>query len=210
MSGAIFGLLPTLISYLGHANIVKYDKRPFASVREHDDTIINNWNSVVKPGDSVYHLGDVCFGCSKKWAQDLIWRLKGQIYLIRGNHDKYVDKPGIRERFVWVKDLHVMRLKEDRKVYQHITLCHYAMRRWYKAHYGTWHLYGHSHGSLDEGGYLAFDVGVNSHNYFPISLEYVKERLEAKTNAMGKKALKHHGIIFGADRKQEEEKTYGR
>ena len=178
-------------THLGHANIIKYDNRPFANIKEHDDTIISNWNSVVKKGDSVYHLGDVSFGCSRKYAQELVWRLNGQIYLIRGNHDKHVDKPGIKERFVWIKDLHVMRLKENGKVYQHITLCHYAMRRWYKSHWGSFSLYGHSHNSLDEGDYLSFDVGVNGHNYYPISLEYVKERLEQKQNKYRKKVRKN-------------------
>jgi len=44
-----------------HTNIVKYCNRPFANIHEHDETLIANWNSVVKPDDDIYHLGDFAF-----------------------------------------------------------------------------------------------------------------------------------------------------
>ena len=51
-----------------------------------------------------------------------------------------------------------------------IVLFHYAMRVWNASHYGTWHLYGHSHGDLpDDETSLSFDVGVDCHNFYPLS-----------------------------------------
>ena len=48
--------------------------------------MIENWNSVVKKGDYVYHLGDVFFG-SKETFPALWNRLNGSKRLIIGNHD---------------------------------------------------------------------------------------------------------------------------
>ena len=52
----------TADTHLGHANIIKYCKRPFSSTREMDEIIYCNWAAVVRPQDCVYHLGDVAWG----------------------------------------------------------------------------------------------------------------------------------------------------
>jgi len=63
------------------------------------------------------------------------------------------------------------------KAYGHtICLHHYSQRRWAKSHYGSWHLFGHSHGGLESFGY-SFDVGVDTHNFYPWSFLEVKERM---------------------------------
>ena len=77
-----------------HHNILKFTKpdggliRPgFTDVYHMHEVMIERWNSVVKPGDKVYHLGDV----SIKYGTDLakiMARLNGKKRLIFGNHDK--------------------------------------------------------------------------------------------------------------------------
>ena len=81
-------------THFGHSNILEFkDKEDklirgskYQTVEEMDQDMIENWNCVVKPGDKVYHLGDVFFGDKesfiKKWK-----RLNGQKRLILGNHD---------------------------------------------------------------------------------------------------------------------------
>lgn len=43
-------------THFGHANVIKYDNRPFANVTEMDNKMIENWNKVVMPDDTIYHL----------------------------------------------------------------------------------------------------------------------------------------------------------
>jgi calcineurin-like phosphoesterase family protein len=60
--------------------------RPWRTVEEHDEALIENWNKVVKPNDKVYHLGDVAM---PRKSLHILDRLNGKKVLIRGNHDIY-------------------------------------------------------------------------------------------------------------------------
>jgi len=78
-------------THFGHENILKFTHdgkplRPFSSLTEMHVHIIEKWNEVVKPGDKVYHLGDVAFS---REGLKLMGVLNGKKRLIRGNHDLY-------------------------------------------------------------------------------------------------------------------------
>lgn len=75
-------------THFGHSKILEYEKeaRPFDSVEEMNEAIIDNWNSLVRPVDTVYHLGDFCFG--RRYIE-IAARLNGRKNLILGNHDSY-------------------------------------------------------------------------------------------------------------------------
>ena len=73
-------------THFNHENIIKYCNRPFSSIKEMNETLINNWNKIVKKNDIVYHLGDFFLG-SKFDLKEIVNKLNGQIYLIRGNHE---------------------------------------------------------------------------------------------------------------------------
>lgn len=82
-------------THFQHANILTFTDSNtgklvrgdrFSSVEEMDECMMDNWNSVVKPGDKVYHLGDVMFG-SKEEFLPKFKKLNGQKRLILGNHD---------------------------------------------------------------------------------------------------------------------------
>lgn len=79
-------------THFGHQNILNFkDKegnpvRNFNDVLEMNETMVDRWNRVVKPGDKVYHLGDVFFG-SKEDFKKLWPRLNGSKRLVVGNHD---------------------------------------------------------------------------------------------------------------------------
>ncbi|WP_225364885.1 metallophosphoesterase [Secundilactobacillus silagincola] len=67
--------------------------RPFKSVAEMNQTIIDHWNARVTPEDTVYHLGDIAlyFIRPERAAEaailDVLNQLNGHLVLIKGNHD---------------------------------------------------------------------------------------------------------------------------
>lgn len=177
-------------THFGHKNVIRYANRPFSSVDEMDTTMIERWNAVVQPGDQVYHLGDVSFYRAAR-TMEILSALKGQIHLIRGNHDKSLD-PATLRKFAWVKDVHTLKVPDEGAPggIQRIVLMHYALRVWDKSHYGAWSLYGHSHGTLpDDPNACAIDVGVDCHEYTPVSYSRVREIMGKKTFV----PVDHHG-----------------
>ena len=79
------GIWFTSDTHFNHSKILDFCKRPFADIAEHDAALIKNWNDLVKPEDTVFHLGDFCWGGTSKW-REILSQLNGHIYLIRGNH----------------------------------------------------------------------------------------------------------------------------
>ena len=67
--------------------IHKFKTRPFSTTEEMDEALVDNWNSVVKPGDKVYHLGDVTFSSKENYIKNIHNQLNGKKRLIVGNHD---------------------------------------------------------------------------------------------------------------------------
>lgn len=92
-------------THFNHKNILNFTDdegkkvRPFDSVEEMNEVLIQRWNEVVKPGDKIYHLGDVFFG-HIDWVVDNWHRLNGKKRLIVGNHD---DIPNIVKRGMFEK-----------------------------------------------------------------------------------------------------------
>jgi len=173
--------------HLGHANIIKYDGRPFKSVEEMDHVILGNVTSQLKKGDDLYYLGDFALTRSQNAMEGYMKALaytEANLFFIKGNHDKR-DTIKLYERYGTY-------LGEQKKIKvgeQEIVLNHYAMRVWDKSHRGVWHLYGHSHHSLpDLKDSLSFDVGINGWNYHLIPFYTVEAAMATKEY----KAIDHH------------------
>ena len=153
--------------HYGHAMILEYCNRPFADVQTMNETLVDNHNAVVGKKDTVYHLGDFAFrGCGK----DYLKRLTGRHILILGNHDKPNQQAGMG----WQEVVPVKQVKIEGQL---IWLSHYAHLVWPQNHYGTWHLFGHSHGSVVGVG-RSLDVGVDGNDFRPWSFEDIKSVLE--------------------------------
>lgn len=143
-------------SHFHHNNILDFEDRPFNSVPEMNEGLIKAWNSVVKKTDTVYHLGDFCFGGVKEW-QDILNELRGNIVLIKGNHDKTkivnrVFKEGLLHEYHPLGTV----LKVDSMI---MNLSHYPMM--IGARPRNWSIHGHLH-SYDTGFTNHVNVGVDS------------------------------------------------
>lgn len=134
-----------------------------------DEHMIERHNSVVRPQDKVYFLGDLTF--SKK-NMHLIGRLNGDKILIKGNHDtlplsEYV--PYFRD----IRGVHPF----DGMILSHIPIHPDSLARW-----GA-NVHGHLHtgrvkkafGTQIDERYIC--VCVEQINYTPISLEDVKKKI---------------------------------
>lgn len=163
-------------THFGHKNIIEYCDRPFLTVKEMDENMIYNWNSVVGPKDYVFHAGDFCFGSKTDWKSKLS-QLNGIKYLAAGNHDLNITP----EYFIDVQQIFNIRILGDPELSsdgQRIAVCHYPMFSYYQSHRGAIQVFGHHHGSLLNKKLLSpnhLDVGVDVHNFTPISYEKVKE-----------------------------------
>lgn len=73
--------------HLGHANCIRFDKRPWETAEEMDMEIIRRWNRKVRKEDHVYVLGDFAYR-NRTTIADYTKQMNGHIHLIRGNHDK--------------------------------------------------------------------------------------------------------------------------
>ena len=167
--------------HFGHTNIIKFSNRPFETVEEMNAVLIERWNEKINPEDEVYHLGDFGMTKDKELIGNILDQLNGTKYLIVGNHEGSALEN--RKKFKWVKDYHELKVKDPdcKNGVQRIILFHYAMRVWRSDFRGTWHLYGHSHGNLpDKADRLAFDIGVDCHDFYPLSYEEVKAIMQTK------------------------------
>lgn len=126
--------------HFGHENIIRLSHRPFENADEMDETMINNWNSVVKDSDTVYIGGDFCYKSGKP-PKYYLERLNGKKVLCTGNHDSSLLKDkNNRKYFEFIKD--IIDIQDNG---QRIILCHYPMVEWNGFFRNTLHFYGHIH-----------------------------------------------------------------
>lgn len=176
-------------THFGHKNILRFcpQSRPVASIEEHDERLIANWQAQVAPQDRVYHLGDMFF-CNVTRARTIMEQLPGRIHLIYGNHDRVIQSNSdLRGKFEAIHDYKEIRL-DDIKV----CLFHFPIHEWHQVHRGSFHLYGHVHGSVTLPG-RAMDVGIDSRpdgDMLLWSWEEVKARLITRQHGV------HHGNTF--------------
>lgn len=155
--------------HFGHENIISKivngrAMRPFSSVQDMDDTIIENWNRIVKDSDKVYVLGDVAMG--RRHIKTMA-KLKGKKKLIRGNHDLF----SFKEYVPYFEDIFAVYILEG-IILSHIPLhptCVYPR-------FGV-NVHGHLHATtLNDP--LYFCVSVEQINYTPIEQQDLMQRIK--------------------------------
>jgi calcineurin-like phosphoesterase family protein len=161
-------------THFNHKNILNFKDdngnpvRSFSSVEEMNETMIERWNEYVKPGDKIYHLGDVFFG-HMKWVDNNWTRLKGRKRLVVGNHDhiQIIVKTGMFER---VQMWHI--LDEHNLLLTHVPVSHQTSfhDRVKCGKKPLTNVHGHIHANLSPIGRYV-NVCVEATDYRPIHID---------------------------------------
>jgi len=183
-----------------HKKIIIHCKRPFENEVEMNYALIDAWNAKVGPDDIVYHLGDFTLG-GRDLASAIFTCLNGRIIVLHNSwhHDKkwlrHHSDSGHSPKCYKSRSDHWVIFTDplvafDVSTIRWVVLCHYALRTWDRRHHGSWHLYGHSHGTLEDEG-LSMDVGVDAVSryglepYAPVSLDEVRKIMEGRVRENG-------------------------
>jgi calcineurin-like phosphoesterase family protein len=180
-----------------HNNVIKYCDRPFDTVELMNEILINNWNQVVSPEDSIYCLGD--FSLAFRPIELYTSRLNGTKYLVPGNHDmchsyhKRSRKEENRQKWIEKYQDHGWIVLPEKTSINidgvgTVDLCHHPYSngeetrhgdkyaKWRPTDNGNWLLHGHCHSpyqkNLDK---RMIDVGVDAYYYKPVSIDEIRK-----------------------------------
>jgi len=167
-------------THFGHDNMCKFVNEDGTKVRcydtaaECDEVMIQNWNSVVKPDDKVYHLGDVVI--NRKFLNLVMPRLNGSKRLLMGNHDIFDVEKDYLPHFKRVAAYHVM--PGERIIFSHIPINMNGERF-------KWNVHGHTHGNNALGKKAPnppkyFNACVEQINYTPLAFEDLTKQLRSR------------------------------
>lgn len=182
-------------THFNHENIIKFCNRPYNSVAEMNNDMIEKWNNKVPKDALVFHLGDFAYG---KFAdtKEIRDKLNGKIILIKGNHDwKNNASSPTQEKILFENVYNQLLIKIDKR---YVYLNHYP----FLCYAGTYsdvenqyyQLFGHVHsrkqiqtiGKDDERlKYLfptQYDVGVDNNDFTPLSWSDVDNIISYQVN----------------------------
>lgn len=195
--------------HLGHDNIIEYSNRPFDSLEEMHEVIIDRWNTVVSKDDTVFVLGDYAMGDRATELSKLL-SLNGTKILVNGNHDRcspvnnrswayqhdYLFDSNGNRLFSAVMDHTVISLPglSRKKPNKKVMASHYPYvgdhtDRPYLDYFrlrdeGRWLVHGHIHesGWLQRSpvtGSVMFNVGVDVNDFTPVEARYAHELMKS-------------------------------
>jgi calcineurin-like phosphoesterase family protein len=159
--------------HFGHSGARSLYRRPFASVAEMDRQMIDRWNSVVKPDDEVWHLGDFAVRQPPARVMSLLSELHGRKHLVTGNNDD----AGVTGCAGWNSVQAYAEVTVDGMLF---ILCHYPFRTWRDMGKGAINLHGHSHGRLKPQP-RQVDVGVDVWNFQPVQCADLVGRTKSRS-----------------------------
>ncbi|WP_417584359.1 metallophosphoesterase family protein [Pelagibacterium sp.] len=159
----------TADTHFGHRSVLSMCNRPFANIDDHDRVMIENWNAVVRPGDTIYHLGDFAYRCGPQQTRTVFDQLNGEKHLVVGNHDFRNET----QHLPWASINELIEVEVEGTTF---VLCHYGLRSWRNMRRGAVNLFGHSHGRLP-GTNQCIDVGVDNVGYVPVDAQTIRARL---------------------------------
>lgn len=177
--------------HFAHANIIGYCNRPFSDVEEMNLALADNYNSMIRPDDTVIWLGDCFFKGDPERYKNMLAELCGYKILLAGNHDQG-DATMAALGFNLVLHEAVMQIAGVTCRLSHFPYRPASVEKpdKYKAlrprkHKGEIMIHGHSHSSTPITGKTSVDVGVDAWNYGPAPYDAVASLV----SALAKEAL---------------------
>ena len=159
--------------HIGHDKEFIWKERGFSSIEEHDKEILKRWNEKITSEDTVYILGDLALGQNENEWDNIFYNLNGDIFFIQGNHDT-------NRKILLYQSRYIMDYKGAGYFWK------YGKRSFYLSHFPTlvgnyddkttkalWNLSGHTHSKnkFEYGQYHIYNVAVDAHNCYPVSIE---------------------------------------
>lgn len=154
--------------HFGHSNIIKYENRPFSDVDEMTEYMIQKWNETVMKSDKVFVLGDFSF-YGKEKTSDILFRLNGIKYLIKGNHDK-------RKSNRWWLEVGFDRVYDYPILYKHFFILSHEPQ-YTNSNMPYINIHGHIHSKKITGA-RNINVSVEEWNYTPVAFSKIIELME--------------------------------
>lgn len=161
--------------HLGHKNVLKLSNRPFGSIEQHDEHIINRCNELVNNEDTLIYCGDLAWNQSYNNYKSIFQRINCRnIYFVLGNHDNKnalirCQKEGL---IISVIENKIFNIGD-----KHIFVSHFPMREWCGFHQDYYHIYGHAHGNIAD--YCkSTDCGVDCWEYEPVSIDEILKYID--------------------------------
>jgi calcineurin-like phosphoesterase family protein len=165
--------------HLGHEGMVRFtDKdgkkiRPYATIQEHDEALIKNINSVVKPEDRLYFLGDVVIN---RRCLPQIGRINGRKKLIKGNHDIFK----LEDYMPYFEDISAYRIYPKMGV----IMSHIPVHPNQLEHRFKFNVHGHLHSNLVLGGKHAMqpdnryiNICPEHTKFMPVSMDEIIQKI---------------------------------
>ena len=155
-------------THFGHAGVCRFTEsdgvtkiRPWTDPEEMNEEMVKLWNDTVRPGDKVYHLGDVVI--NRKYLP-ILDRLNGDKVLIKGNHDIFK----LEDYVKYFRDIRAYHKMSD-YILSHIPIHRESLARWCG---GNFHGHLHTNRVMINDGLNSWDAKIDP-KYFNVSVEQI-------------------------------------
>jgi len=161
--------------HFDHENIIRHCSRPFSSLREMNETLIKNWNSVVKKTDTVYVLGDFSFAgpANINKVSRVANILNGEKILVLGNHDRLSSFQYIDVGFNSVHTSLTIELFNSIYFLTHDPAIATVIKSGHTILCG--HIHNLFHHMTANNGNIVFNVGVDVNEFKPVSITQIDD-----------------------------------
>lgn len=129
--------------HIDHKKVLEFAERPYSSIEEMNEQLLENMFAPLHKGDNMFFLGDLAW--SMEGFEQVFKHInKGvNFHWILGNHDvKYY------KRILSMYNNKIASVQQYKEVHicgKPAFLCHYPMLMWSKSHYNSYMLHGHAH-----------------------------------------------------------------